>query len=71
MLNEWISTEDSLPSEVQAYGRTSEDVYVRNSNGGFEGIAYLAYSLDGPKWFTADGKFELMSISHWRYIEDE
>lgn len=66
----WTSVWDELPQEVQSYGRTSEDVHVTNSNSGFYGVAYLAYSIDGPKWFTADNKYELIGITHWKHKYD-
>lgn len=61
----WVSVLDSLPEETQAYGCTTDDVHVRNSNSGFEGVAFLARTTIGPRWF--DSKYELMGITHWRY----
>ena len=67
---DWISVEDDLPEETQAYGCTTDDVYVKNSNSGFEDIGFLARTTTGPRWFTKCGKFELQSITHWRYKND-
>lgn len=67
---EWTSVEEGLPEETQAYGCTTDDVYVKNSDSGFHGIGFLARTTTGPRWFTKDGKFELLSITHWSYKND-
>lgn len=66
-VSEWISVHDDLPEETQAYGCTTDVVNVRNANSGFEGMAYLARTTTGERWFTDVGGFELHSVTHWRY----
>ena len=67
-MSEWISVNDSLPAETQAYGCTTDTVHVRNANSGFEGLAFLARTTTGDRWFTDKGGFELHSVTHWRYV---
>lgn len=64
---EWISVDDDLPEETQAYGCTTDVVHVKNCNSGFEGLAYLARTTTGDRWFEDTGSFELHSVTHWRY----
>lgn len=66
----WVSVEEDLPEETQAYGCTTDDVHVKNSNSGFEDIGFLARTTTGPRWFTKCGRFELQSITHWSYKND-
>jgi len=68
MSEHWISVQDALPNEVQAYGWAPAPVMVRNDNSGFEGYAYMVRAVDGEKWLTEDGKFELVGVTRWRYL---
>ncbi len=67
-VSEWIGVHEGMPEETQAYGCTTDVVDVRNSNSGFEALAYLARTTTGERWFTDKGGFELHSVTHWRYV---
>ena len=69
-MSEWIGVHEGMPEETQAYGCTTDVVDVRNSNSGFEALAYLARTTTGERWFTDKGGFELHSVTHWRIRND-
>jgi hypothetical protein len=64
-VNDWISVHDELPEETQAYGCTTDLVHVKSYL--FNGLAYLARTTTGDRWFSGNGSIELHGVTHWRY----
>lgn len=64
----WVSVNDDLPVETQAYGCTTDAVLVKNENSGYKGMAFMARATDGNRWFTDLGEFELYGVTHWSYV---